>query len=135
MANTVQVDILTSERTVYSDEVEMVIVPTIDGNLGFLPNHSPLITGLQIGQIRIKKDGEEIELATSGGFIEVKPDQINILADTAEFPEEIDIERAKRAKKRAKERLQKSDEARINETRAESALQRAINRIDVVQGE
>lgn len=134
MANTVQVDVLTSERTVYSEEVEMVIVPAIDGELGVLPNHAPLVTGLDIGKIRIKKDGEEIELVTSGGFMEVKPDQVNILADTAEFPEEIDVERAKKAKERAENRLQK-DEDRVNTTRAEAALQRAINRIDVTEGE
>lgn len=134
MAKTVQVDILTAERTVYSEEVEMVIVPAIDGELGVLPNHAPLVTGLDIGEIRIKKDGEEIELATSGGFMEVKPDQVNILADTAEFPDEIDVERAKNAKQRAKNRLQK-DEPRINDTRAEAALQRAINRIDIAKGE
>ncbi|MBM7622901.1 F0F1 ATP synthase subunit epsilon [Sporohalobacter salinus] len=130
MANTVQVDILTAERTVYSEEVEMVIVPAIDGDLGVLPNHAPLVTGLDIGKIRIKKDGEEIKLATSGGFMEVKPDQVNILADTAEFPDEIDIKRAKDAKNRAENRLQKNKD-RINDTRAEVALQRAINRIDV----
>lgn len=130
MAKTIQVDIVTPERVAYSEEVEMVIVPAIDGDLGVLPNHAPLITGLQIGEVRIKNNGEEIKIATSGGFVEVKPDQVNILADTAEFPEEIDVERAAAAKERAKKRLEEGGRD-VNEVRAEAALNRAINRIKV----
>ncbi|MGM0471025.1 MAG: F0F1 ATP synthase subunit epsilon [Bacillota bacterium] len=134
MAKTVQVDILTAERVVYSEEVEMVIVPAIDGDLGILPNHAPLITGLDIGEIKIKQDGKEYEIATSGGFMEVNPDQINILADTAEFPDEIDVDRAKDAKERAERRLNSND-SKINAARADMALKRAINRIRVAKGE
>lgn len=134
MAKTLQLDIVTPERVVYSEEVEMVIVPAIDGDLGVLPKHAPLITGLKVGAIRIKKNGEETKLATSGGFIEVKPDQVNVLADAAEFPGEIDIKRAKEAKERAKRRLEQGD-AHINEIRAEGAINRAVNRIKVAKEE
>jgi F-type H+-transporting ATPase subunit epsilon len=134
MSKTIQLDIVTPERVVYSEDVEMVVVPAIDGDLGVLPKHAPLITGLEIGKIRIKDQKEEIEVATSGGFMEVKPDHINILADTAEFPGEIDMERAEEARKRAKERLEQQSQ-KVNEIRAENALKRAINRIRLAKEE
>ncbi|KXS45314.1 MAG: F-type H+-transporting ATPase subunit epsilon [Candidatus Frackibacter sp. T328-2] len=134
MAKTIQLDVVTPERVLYSEDVDMVIVPAIDGDLGVLPKHAPLITGLQVGSIRIKNNGEELEISTSGGFVEVKPDQVNILADAAEFPSEIDLERAKEAKERAKKRLQQGGPS-INEARAEAALERAINRIKVAKEE
>ncbi|MCK8824579.1 F0F1 ATP synthase subunit epsilon [Fuchsiella alkaliacetigena] len=134
MAKTIQLDIATPERHVYNNEVEMVIVPAIDGDLGVLPNHAPLMTALKVGIIRVKVDGEEKLLASSGGFMEVKPDQVTILSEATEFPEEIDLERAREAKRRAKRRLEE-DSQHINEARAEAALQRAINRIKLAKGE
>ncbi|SJZ47972.1 ATP synthase F1 subcomplex epsilon subunit [Selenihalanaerobacter shriftii] len=132
--STIQLDIVTPERVVYSEEVEMVVVPAMDGDLGILPKHAPLISGLNVGKIRFKNQGNETVVVTSGGFLEVKPDQVNVLADTAEFPDEIDIERAREAKQRAEKRLEQNSPD-VNEIRAENALKRAINRMKVAKGE
>lgn len=94
-------DIVTAERTVYSDEVDMVIAPGIEGELGILPRHAPLLTALQVGELRIKKRGREELFAIGGGFMEVRPDHVIVLADTAEYAEEIDVERAEAARQRA----------------------------------
>ena len=103
---------------VYSEEVDMLVAPGIDGQLGILPNHAPLLTALQPGEIRVDKDGEENYMAVSGGFLEVLSNRVTILADTAERAEEIDIERAEAAVRRAEERI----EARVSD----SDLQRAV---------
>ncbi|AZR73995.1 ATP synthase F1 subunit epsilon [Anoxybacter fermentans] len=128
MARTIAMDIITPERVVFSDEVEMVIVPALDGLLGVLPGHAPLITGIKIGVVKVKKDGEEFLVSTSGGIMEVHPDQIKMVVETAELPHEIDVERARRAKQRAEERL-RNKTAKIDEARARAALERAIARL------
>ena len=86
-------EILTAERRVYSDEVDMVVAPGQLGELGILPNHAPLLTPLQPGELRIKKGSDEVVIAVSGGFLEMFQDQLTILADAAERAEEIDVER------------------------------------------
>lgn len=128
MAATISVDIITPERVVYSGDIEMAIVPALDGFLGILPGHAPLITGLKIGIIKVKKDGDELSISTSGGIMEVQPEKIKLVVNTAELPEEIDVERAKSAKERAEERLTAGSK-KIDETRAKAALQRAISRL------
>lgn len=131
MARTIAIDIVTPERVVFKEQVEMVIVSALDGYLGVLPGHAPLVTGIKIGIVKIKKDGEEILIPTSGGIMEVRPEQITLVVSTAELPHEIDIERAEKAKERAEERL--SDKhANIDEARAQAALDRAIARLRVV---
>jgi len=127
-----RIDIVTAEREVYSDEVDMVIAPGVEGQLGILPHHSPLMTMLQPGELRLKKDGEEILMAITGGFLEVRPDRVVILADAAERAEEIDIERAEAARKRAEERL-KQKTPDIDLLRAEMALRRALARLKVAE--
>lgn len=102
---TMRLEIVTAERMVYSENVDMLVVPGIDGQLGILPNHAPLLTALQPGEIRVDKDGEENFMAVSGGFLEVLANRVTILADTAERAEEIDIERAEAAVRRAEERI------------------------------
>ncbi|GAG21047.1 unnamed protein product, partial [marine sediment metagenome] len=103
--SSLKLDIVTAERVVYSDEADVVVAPGIDGQLGILPHHAPLMTTLQPGELRVRKGGEEFSLAISGGFLEVRPDRVIILADTAERAEEIDVSRAEEAKRRAEERL------------------------------
>ncbi len=115
---TMRLEIVTAERMVYSEDVEMLVAPGIDGQLGILPNHAPLLTALQPGEIRVDKDGEENYMAVGGGFLEVLANRVTILADTAERAEEIDIERAEAAVRRAEERIA----ARTSE----SDLQRAM---------
>ena len=100
-----QFEILTAERRVYADEVDMVVAPGQLGELGILPNHAPLLSPLQPGELRIKKGGEEIDIAVSGGFVEMFQNKLTVLADAAERADEIDVERAERAMARAQERI------------------------------
>jgi F-type H+-transporting ATPase subunit epsilon len=127
----IRLDIVTAEQAVYSEEVEMVIAPGVEGQLGILPHHIPLMTTLQAGELRIKKGGEEISLAISGGFLEVRPDRVVILADAAERAEEIDVARAEAAKRRAQERLAEKHVYQIDGARAEVALRRSLARLKV----
>lgn len=126
-----RLEIVTPERKVYSDEVEMIIVRGIEGELGILPNHAPFVTPLAISAMRIKKDGKEFLIAINGGFLEVNREKVVILAETAELPEEIDYNRALAAKERAEARLAKKAVESLDYKRAELALQRAINRINI----
>ncbi|MFA6098233.1 MAG: F0F1 ATP synthase subunit epsilon [Patescibacteria group bacterium] len=101
MANKINFEITTPERVVFSDQVDEVVLPTMQGEIGILPNHIPLVSLLSAGEIRIKKGKEEFFMAVSGGFIEVRPDKVVVLADTAERAEEIDEKRAEEARQRA----------------------------------
>ncbi|GAG58505.1 ATP synthase epsilon chain [subsurface metagenome] len=130
--SSIRLDIVTAERVVYSDEVNMVIAPGIEGQLGILPHHAPLMTTLQPGELRVRKDGEEFSLAISGGFLEVRPDRIIVLADAAERAEEIDIARAEEAKRRAEERLRERT-PEVDAAQVEVALRRALTRLQVVK--
>jgi len=127
----IRLDIVTAEQAVYSEEVEMVIAPGVEGQLGILPHHIPLMTTLQAGELRIEKGGEEISLAISGGFLEVRPDRVVILADAAERAEEIDVARAEAAKRRAQERLAEKHVYEIDGARAEAAIRRSLARLKV----
>ncbi|MCJ7604953.1 MAG: F0F1 ATP synthase subunit epsilon [Dehalococcoidales bacterium] len=125
-----KVEIVTAERVVYSGEVEAVIAPGTEGQLGILPHHAPLMTSLAPGELVVRTDGQEEVLAISGGFIEVRPDRVIVLADQAERADEIDLERAEAAMKRAKERLGKPD---LDTARTEAALRRAMVRLNVAE--
>jgi F-type H+-transporting ATPase subunit epsilon len=128
---TSKLDIVTAERIVFSDEVDIIIAPGIEGELGILPHHSPLMTTLSPGELLARKTGgEEYSLVVSGGFLEVQPDRVIILADSAERAEEIDIARAEAAKKRAMESMTTS-KSQVETAQAEAALRRAIARIGV----
>ncbi len=126
-----KIDIVTAERTVYTDEVDIVIAPGVEGQLGILPHHAPLMTILQAGELVVRKGNQEESLAISGGFLEVRPDRVIVLADSAERAEEIDLARAEEARKRAEELLRTGEHGTIDETRAEAALRRAITRLSV----
>jgi F-type H+-transporting ATPase subunit epsilon len=129
---TTRLDIVTAERVVFSDDVDVVIAPGVEGQLGILPHHAPLMTMLMPGELLVRKSGEEFSLAISGGFLEVRPDRIIVLADAAERVEEIDIARAEAAKRRAEELLsQRGPE--IDTAQAEAALRRSIVRLKVVE--
>ena len=129
----IKLDIVTAERVVYSGDVDEIIAPGVEGQLGILPHHAPLMTTLQAGELRVKRGREEDSLAISGGFLEVRPDRVIILADAAERAEEIDIARAEAAKKRAEQRLADRHAAGTDESRAEAALHRALARLEVAQ--
>lgn len=124
----IQLDVVTPQKLVYSKEVDLIEGPAIDGLIGILPDHAPLVTAMQIGVVRVVKDGEEMQIAISDGFMEVQPDQINLVVRTAEMPEEIDVERAEAAKERAEQRLEK-DTDKTDFARAEAAYERAAARL------
>lgn len=107
MARTLMCEIITPERIVYTNEVEMVVAPTIDGEIGILPLHAPLVSALRPGEVRVKWDNEkEVEwFAVAGGYIQVHEDKVIILADHAVVASQIDIERARQALEHAKERM------------------------------
>ena len=131
---TVTVNIVTPDGPVYDSEVTMVIAKTTSGEIGVLPGHIPMVAPLAVGAVKLKKEGGQTELAAvSGGFIEVRPDNISILAPSAEVASSIDLARAKEALKRAEQRLQ-SKRDNVDFQRAELALKRAINRINVHEG-
>lgn len=130
MANKIRLDIVTPERMIFSEDVDMVIARATDGDIGILPGHAPLIAGLQIWPLRLVKDETEEQIALCGGFIEVQPEKITILAVNGEMPCEIDISRAEAAKSRAEARL-KEPAPEIDVERAEMALRRALMRLQV----
>ena len=131
MANTIRLDIVTPDRMVYTADVNMVIARATDGDLGILPGHAPLIAGLDIWPLRLLKDEGEEEISICGGFIEVRPQKVTILASCAELPAEIDVERAEAAKERAEARLKGLPD--IDVQRAEVALKRAMTRLKVAE--
>lgn len=124
-------EIVTPDRKFFEDQVEMVIVRGVEGDIGILKNHIPLVTPLDIGRIKITQAGKVKEAALAGGYIEVSKEKATIITDSAEWPDEIDVERAMEAKKRAEERLKKREN--IDTIRAEVALRKALNRINVAQ--
>ena len=128
-----KIDIVTAERIVYSAEADIVIAPGVEGQLGILPHHAPLMTMLEPGELIVKKGGDEFYLAVSGGFLEVRPDRVIVLADSAERAEEIDIARAEEARKRAEKRLEERYTPGVDAARAEAALRRSLIRLRIAE--
>jgi F-type H+-transporting ATPase subunit epsilon len=132
LPDSIQLVVVTPERQILKETVSEVTLPGADGYLGVLPGHAPLITELGIGELTYKtKGGESGLLAVIRGFAEVLPDHVSVLAETAEFAEDIDLSRAQEALKRAQERIARGGE-NIDWDRATMALQRALVRIQVV---
>ncbi len=130
---TLKVSVVTPDGPVLEDTCEMVSCKSKNGELGILPGHIPLVAPLTISSVRLKSGDEENQLAINGGLLEVRPDEVTILAQTAERPDDIDVDRARRAKERAERRLQQSKQDNVDFHRAELALKRAINRLKVAQ--
>ena len=129
---TFKLEIVTAERMVYSDEVSAVVAWGVEGQLGILPHHAPLMTMLQPGDLLIRKDKEEEYFAISGGFLEVRPDKVIILADACERADEINIARAEEAKRRAQETM-KAAPLSVEAAAAEAALRRSLARLKVAE--
>lgn len=129
---TFRLELVTAERMVYSDDVDMVIAWGLEGQLGILPHHAPLMTMLQPGELIIKKENEETYMAVSGGFLEVRPDKVIILADACERAEEIDLARAEEAKRRAGE-IMEAPSPETDSAAAEAALRRSLVRLKVAE--
>ncbi len=130
MANKIKLEIVTAEAPVYSDSVDMVIAPGTMGEVGILPQHAPLLTTLKVGEIRVKKDGDEYAMFVEGGFMEVLPDSVTILANTCERAEDIDEAKAHEAKARAEE-LMKNRGTKKDFIEAEQELHRSLLRLRV----
>jgi len=130
MADTFQLEIVTPEKKVVETKAEEAQIPGKDGYLGIMPGHAPLITELAVGEITYRENANEQRLAVAWGFAEVLPDKVTILAETAEAPSEIDVDRARKAKDRAEQRLTSGDTS-VDVERALNALQRAQARLDV----
>ena len=127
-----RLEIITAEREVYADDVDIIVAPGVEGQLGILPHHAPLMTALQPGEILIRKDGEPSYLAVTGGFMEVIANRVTILAEACEYSEEINEERAQAAMERAQERLRtQSSELELSE--ALSSVRRAQTRLNIAR--
>jgi F-type H+-transporting ATPase subunit epsilon len=126
-----QLELATPTRLVVSAEVEEVVAPGSVGYFGVLPGHAPFLTTLGVGELMYREGGRERHVAVSGGFAEVRNDKVIVLADTAERPEDIDRERAERARERAEQRLAGRAQDEVDYTRAAAALARALTRLQV----
>ncbi|HTS38403.1 MAG TPA: F0F1 ATP synthase subunit epsilon [Candidatus Solibacter sp.] len=133
MAETFQLEIVTPEKKVVETQAEEVQIPGKNGYLGILPGHAPLITELSVGEITYRENATEQKLAVAWGFAEVLPTKVTILAESAERPSEIDVERARKSKDRAEQRLTSGDTS-VDVERALNALQRAETRLEVASG-
>ncbi|MDX1969361.1 MAG: F0F1 ATP synthase subunit epsilon [Planctomycetaceae bacterium] len=130
MPEKIQLEIVTPEKVAMREAVDEVVVPGRDGELGILPDHTPLISQLKTGVLTYRQGNDRKQLHVSGGFVEVLSDRVSVLSDVAERPEEIDLDRAQRAKERAEKRLSaRADD--IDFDRAELKLQRAMIRIQL----
>ena len=127
-----RLELVTAERLVYSDDVDMVVAWGMEGQMAILPFHAPLMTMLQPGELIVKKGGQESYLAVTGGFLEIRPDAVIVLADACERADEIDVVRAQEARKRASE-LMKEPPAEVDIAAAEAALRRSLVRLKVAE--
>jgi F-type H+-transporting ATPase subunit epsilon len=126
-------EIVTPERQVFSEEVDSVVCPGVEGELGVLPHHAPLLTTLGVGELRIRRGGEEEFFAIAGGFLQVRPDKVVVMAETADMAAEIDIERAQEARREAERALAEGFEEPADLARARASLQRALLHIRVAE--
>lgn len=133
MTSTMKVEVVSSEKSLYSGEAEMVVAPGVAGELGILPRHAPLLTGIKPGVLKITLSGGDEELLyVSGGVLEVQPDKITVLADIAERGEDLDEARADEARKAAEEKLS-ADDADMDYAAAQAELARAVAQLQAIK--
>ncbi|MFC1845025.1 F0F1 ATP synthase subunit epsilon [Thermodesulfobacteriota bacterium] len=135
MAEKINLEVVTPKGAIVSEKVDIITAPGFAGEFGVLANHAPFLSTIKIGTLRYKKDGSEEELMVSGGFCEVSNNKITFLVESAERGHEIDVDRALQAKERAEKRLLQAREQqeKIDRTRAEAAMQRALARLKIAQ--
>jgi F-type H+-transporting ATPase subunit epsilon len=134
MAENIRLEVVTPEKSIVSEEAQIVMAPGELGEFGVLAGHTPFMTSLKLGSVRYDDaNGTERFVFVSGGFAETLPDRVTILADSAERRKDIDIERAKAAQQRAEDRLAKEEDADIDYVRARAALMRAIHRVRLAE--
>jgi F-type H+-transporting ATPase subunit epsilon len=128
-----ELEIVTPERQAYADTVDSVVLPGTEGELGVLPHHAPLVSTLGIGELRIRKGGVEESFAIVGGFLQVLPDKVVVMAETADMASEIDVEKAQQARAEAERALQEGYHEGADLASARAALQQALLRIRVAE--
>ncbi len=126
-------EIVTPERLAYRDTVDAVVLPGSEGELGVLPHHAPLVAMLGLGELRIRKEGVEESFAIVGGFLQVRPDKVVVMAETADLASEIDLERAHEARREAERALETGYHEGADLAAARAALQQALLRIRVAE--
>jgi F-type H+-transporting ATPase subunit epsilon len=129
----IELEIVTPERLAYSDTVDSVVLPGIEGEIGVLPHHAPLVSMLGVGELRIRKDGQEESFAIAGGFLQVRPDKVVVMAETADLASEIDLERAQEARREAERALEGGFQEGADLSAARAQLQQALLRIRVAE--
>lgn len=133
MAEPIRIEVVTPDQMVLSDNVDIVVATGTEGEFGVLHGHIPFLTMLREGELRYRKGGTIEYLAVSGGFAEVLPEKVTVLAESAERAREIDLDRALNARERAEKRLADAKREEIDHIRAEAALRRALNRIKIAE--
>lgn len=128
-----RLEIVTPERVAYEDDVDMVICPGSEGELGILPHHAPLLSTLGFGELKIRKGGQEEYFAIAGGFVQVRPDKVVVMAETADLASEINVEAAEAARREAERALEEGFTEPADLARARAAMQRALLRIRVAE--
>ncbi len=126
-------EIVTPERLAYSDTVDSVVLPGSEGELGVLPNHAPLVSMLGVGELRIRKGGAEESFAIVGGFLQVRPDKVVVMAETADLASEIDLDKAQEARREAERALEGGFSEGADLSMARAQLQQALLRIRVAE--
>jgi F-type H+-transporting ATPase subunit epsilon len=126
-------EIVTPEREAYADEVDAVVCPGIEGEFGVLPHHAPLLSTLGVGELRIRKGADEEYFAIAGGFVQVRPDKVVVMAELADLASEIDLEAAEEARSEAQRAIQQGFEEPADLARARAAMERALLRIRVAE--
>ena len=128
-----KLDIVTIERLAFSGEVDIVVAPGVEGELGILPRHAPLITALSEGELRFRQGAEEQSFAIGGGYLEVLNNEVTVLADSAEYAAEIDVARAEEARARAERLLREGPSDPVDRSMIEGALRRSKVRLKVAR--
>ncbi|HEY7736495.1 MAG TPA: F0F1 ATP synthase subunit epsilon [Candidatus Limnocylindrales bacterium] len=129
----IQLEIVTPERLAYQDTVDAVVLPGSQGELGVLPHHAPLVSTLGVGELRIRKGGTEESFAIVGGFLQVRPDKVVVMAETADLASDIDLEKAQEARREAERAIETGYHEGADLAAARAALQQALLRIRVAE--
>jgi F-type H+-transporting ATPase subunit epsilon len=129
----IKLDIVTPEKLAYSDEVDAVVLPGSEGELGVLPHHAPLISTLGAGELRLRKGGEEESFAIIGGFLQVLPDKVVVMAENADMASDIDLDKAQEARRQAEQALEGGFVEGADLAAARAALQASLIRIRVAE--
>jgi F-type H+-transporting ATPase subunit epsilon len=128
-----ELEIVTPERQAYADTVDSVVLPGVEGELGVLPHHAPLVSTLGVGELRIRKGGVEESFAIVGGFLQVLPDKVVVMAETADLASEIDLDKAQKARAEAERAIEEGYHEGADLAAARAALQQALLRIRVAE--